>query len=285
MASSISWRRTCVNICLYGVIAVLVVVLAFPLYWMLTTSLMTQWEAFNWPPLLYPKSWQFQNYSEMAARVPLIWWFKNSVTVAVLQVCGATASSMVVAYAFARFDFPLKGPLFMLTLGTMMFPAQITLIPQFLLFHKLGWINSFKPLVVPMFFGGGAFNIFLMRQFIMQLPRELDEAALIDGASYMRTFFSILAPLIKPAIATVAIIQFMASWGDFMNPLIYLQSNRLFTLALGMRFWDVSQYVGELPEYHLMMAMAAVTTVPCVILFFSAQRIFVQGIAMTGIKG
>jgi multiple sugar transport system permease protein len=173
----------------------------------------------------------------------------------------------------------------MITLGTMMVPSQITLIPQFVLFHRLNWINTFYPLIVPAFFGGGAFNIFLMRQFIMQLPRELDEAALIDGASPPRIFVSVLLPLIKPVVATVAIIRFMASWNDFMGPLIYLQSNKYFTLAVGLRFWDTQPLEGEFPWTNLMMAMCVVTAAPCIILFFSAQSVFVRGIAMSGIKG
>ena len=173
----------------------------------------------------------------------------------------------------------------MITLGTMMFPGQITLIPQFIVFHKLGWLNTFYPLIVPGFFGGGAFNIFLMRQFIMQLPREFDEAALIDGASYLRTFVSVLLPLVKPAVATVSIIVFMASWNLFMEPLIYLTSNKYFTLAVGLRFWDAQPAAGELTLTHLMMAMCVLTAAPCIILFFAAQRVFVRGIVMSGIKG
>ena len=269
----------------YLIVALLVAVFAFPLYWMLITSLMTRFQAYLFPPLLYPKSWQFGNYTEMFSRVPLARWFRNTVLVAVLQVFGATVSSTFVGYGFARFKFPFKDALFIITLGTMMVPSQITLIPQFVLFHRLNWINTFYPLIVPSFFGGGAFNIFLMRQFIMQLPRELDEAALIDGASPPRIFVSVLLPLIKPVVATVAIIRFMASWNDFMGPLIYLQSNKFFTLAIGLRFWDTQPLEGEFPWTNLMMAMCVITAAPCIILFFAAQRVFVRGIAMTGIKG
>ena len=270
---------------LYVLIAFLMVIFAFPLYYMVIVSLMTQFEAYHWPPYLYPVSWQFSNYPEMFSRVPLLLWFWNSIFMAFFQVTGVVITSTLVGYGFARFRFPGRNILFVITLGTMMFPAQITLIPQFVLFFKLGWINSFKPLIVPPFFGGGAFNIFLMRQFIMQLPRELDEAALIDGASYLRTFFSVLLPLIKPVIATVAIINFMSSWGSFLAPLLYLQDNKKFTLAVGLRYWDAQPAQGELQLTHLMMAMCVVTAAPCIILFFSAQRIFVRGIAMTGIKG
>lgn len=284
-SESARMQRSISRAAMYLLVSVLIIIFAFPLYWMLITSLMTQFEAFLWPPLLYPKSWRFQNYAEMFSVVPLARWFGNTVLVALFQVVGATVSSAFVGYGFARFRFPLKEALFAITLGTMMVPSQITLIPQFVLFHRLGWINTFYPLIVPPFFGGGAFNIFLVRQFIMQLPRELDEAALIDGANRLRIFFSVLLPLIKPVVATVAIIGFMASWNDFMGPLIYLQSNKYFTLAVGLRFWDTQPTQGEFPLTNLMMAMCVITTTPCIVLFFSAQRVFVRGIAMTGIKG
>jgi multiple sugar transport system permease protein len=269
----------------YLVIFILVLVFAFPLYFMAITSLMTQFETYIWPPLLYPRSWQWKNYIEMSSKVPLWLWFWNTTRITFLTVLGTTLSCTVVAYGFARFRFPLRNALFLVTLGTMMFPAQITLIPQFILFHKLGWINTFKPLTVPSFFGGGAFFIFLMRQFIMQIPRDLDEAALIDGASYPRLLTSILMPLMKPAIGTVAIISFMGAWNDFMGPLIYLQSNKYFTLAVGLRYWDTQPALGELSLTHLMMAMCVIVAAPCIILFFSAQKIFVEGIVMSGIKG
>jgi len=282
-----SWatQRRLTRALTYLVIAILVLIFAFPLYFMAITSLMTQFETYIWPPLLYPKSWQWKNYLEMSSKVPLWLWFWNTTRITFLTVLGTTLSCTVVAYGFARFRFPLRNLLFLLTLGTMMFPAQITLIPQFILFHKLRWINTFKPLTVPSFFGGGAFFIFLMRQFIMQIPRDLDEAALIDGASYPRLLTSILMPLMKPAIGTVAIISFMGAWNDFMGPLIYLQSNKFFTLAVGLRYWDTQPALGELSLTHLMMAMCVIVATPCIILFFSAQRIFVEGIVMSGIKG
>jgi multiple sugar transport system permease protein len=285
MRGSWSARQRTSRLTSYLVIGILVIIFAFPLYFMVITSLMTQFETYVWPPLLYPKSWQWHNYIDVSTQVPLWRWFWNTIQITFLQVLGTTLSCTVVAYGFARFNFPGRNLLFILTLGTMMFPAQITLIPQFILFHNLGWVNTFRPLTVPPFFGGGAFYIFLMRQFMMQLPRDLDEAALIDGANYMRVLTSILMPLIKPALGTVAIITFLNSWNDFQGPLIYLQSNKLFTLAVGLRYWDTQPALGELSWTHLMMAMCVVTAIPCITLFFSAQRIFVEGIVMSGIKG
>ena len=285
MTRSLRTQRAMSRGLMYGIVVLLAIIFGFPLYYMLALSLMKVYETFRFPPLFYPKSWQFQNYPEMFSRVPLWLWFWNTVKITFFQVVGATLSSMLVGYAFARFRFPLRNVFFVITLGTMMFPSQITLIPQFVLFHRLKWINTFYPLIIPPFFGGGAFNIFLMRQFIMQLPREMDEAALIDGASYMRTFFSVLLPLIKPAVATVAILGFNGSWNAFLEPLLYLQSNKNFTLAVGLRFWDAQPAAGEIVLTHLMMAMCVVTSAPCIILFFAAQRVFVRGIVMSGIKG
>lgn len=270
---------------MYGIVFVLVIIFGFPLYYMVNVSLMKPFETYRYPPLFYPPSWQFVNYPEMFSRVPLLLWLWNTTKITFFHVLGATFSSAIVGYSFARFRFPLRNVFFIATLGTMMFPAQITLIPRFVMFHRLGWINTFNPLIIPPFFGGGAFNIFLMRQFIMQLPREMDEAALIDGASYLRTFFTILLPLIKPALATVAIIGFMGSWNSFLEPLIYLQSNKNFTLAVGLRFWEAQPASGEIVLTHLMMSMCVVTAAPCIVLFFAAQRVFVRGIVMSGIKG
>jgi multiple sugar transport system permease protein len=285
MTRSMKTQRAVSRTIMYTIVFFLVIIFGFPLYYMVVVSLMKNFETYRWPPLFWPKSWQFVNYPEMFSRVPLALWFWNTIKVAFFQVVGATLSATFVGYGFARFRFPFRDIFFVVTLGTMMFPGQVTLIPQFVLFHRLGWINTFYPLIIPPFFGGGAFNIFLMRQFIMQLPREMDEAALIDGASYLRTFVSVLLPLIKPAVATIAIIRFMGSWNAFLEPLLYLQSNKNFTLAVGLRFWDAQPAAGEIQLTHLMMAMCVVTSLPCIILFFSAQRVFVRGIVMSGIKG
>lgn len=166
-----------------------------------------------------------------------------------------------------------------------MLPAQVTLIPQFVLFHWLGWINTLYPLWLPTWFGGGAFAIFLLRQFILTLPKELDEAALIDGASYFRIFWQILLPLCKPVLATIAVISFIASWNDFVNPLIYLQLPEKFTLAVGLNYFKNLPEVGGEPTQHLLMAASVMVILPVILLFFATQRYFVQGIALTGIKG
>jgi ABC-type glycerol-3-phosphate transport system permease component len=169
----------------------------------------------------------------------------------------------------------------------MMLPGQVTLIPQFVLFFKLGWVNTFRPLWLPSWLGGGAFYIFLLRQFIATLPMELDEAALIDGAGYIHIFWRIVLPLCKPVLATVCVISFISSWNDFMGPLIYLNSPEKFTVALGLRFFNIGGGIGEPgePMGQILMAACVIALVPCVTVFFLVQRFFVRGIVLSGIKG
>jgi multiple sugar transport system permease protein len=194
------------------------------------------------------------------------------------------ASCSVVAYGFARFRFPLRKILFTLVLATLLIPSQVTLIPQFILFRHLNWINTFYPLIVPSYFATSAFSVFLLRQFFMSLPRELDEAALVDGSSYFRIFFEILLPLSKPALIAVAIIGFFTSWNDFLGPLIYLSSPEKYPLALGLNFF-LTTYGGGVSHMELLMAASLITLLLPLAIFIVAQRYFVEGIAMTGIRG
>ncbi|NLE46223.1 MAG: carbohydrate ABC transporter permease [Chloroflexi bacterium] len=258
----------------------------FPLFYTISSSLKEAWEIFVYPPTLLPAAPRPANYVRLFEVVPFGTWLKNTVNVVILSTLGAVISSSFAAYSFARFKYRGRDFLFVLTLATMMLPAQVTLIPQFILFHKMGWINTIKPLWVPAWFGGGAFNIFLMRQFFLSLPLELDEAALIDGASRFRIFSSILIPLCKPVIATMAVISFMGNWSDFMGPLIYLNSPAKFTLAIGLNYLKAvpEVQIGERLE-TILMAACVLNIIPCVIIFFSAQRYFVRGIVTTGLKG
>jgi multiple sugar transport system permease protein len=205
--------------------------------------------------------------------------------VVTLATLGAVMSSTLVAYSFSRFRWRGRDAIFAITLATMMLPGEVTLIPTYLIFRELGWLNSIRPLIVPAWFGGGAFNIFLMRQFMMSLPREFDEAARIDGASALRILLQVLLPLMKPVIATIAVIGFIGGWDDFMGPLIYLSTAENFTIALGLRYFSVAEGQPGIPQTHLLMAACVMSATPVVILFFFAQRYFVQGIVMSGIKG
>lgn len=228
---------------------------------------------------------QWQNYIKAWAPEALDETFNryllNTIIITVLGIIGVLLSSTLVAYAFARFRFPGRDILFLIMISTMMIPVQVTMIPTFILFKYLGWIDTFAPLIVPTFFGGGAFNIFLMRQFFMTIPYELDDAAKIDGCNYFQIFSIILLPLVKPALATVAIFGFVYNWNDFLNPLIYLNSTSNYTLALGLQTFTTMYGT----DYNLMMAASTIVLLPILIIFFFGQRYFIEGVATSGLKG
>ncbi len=197
-------------------------------------------------------------------------------------------SATIVAYGFSRFRFPGRDLFFFVTLSTLMLPAEVTLIPTYLLFKKFNWIDTYYPLIVPAWFGGGAFNIFLMRQFMMNIPFDLDEAAKLDGASSWRILWQVIVPLCRPAIATMATLGFIASWNNFL-PRCFSISKAKYVLAVGMRYFQSAVAGGagavSRPQDHLIMGASLMMTLPCLILFFAAQKYFVQGIVTTGIKG
>jgi len=278
-------HKTSSLVVLYAIILVLSVLFMFPFFWTVSSSLKTPAEIDTFPPTWVPEVPQWRNYVRVTEKVPFFRWVWNSVVVVVLGTSGALVTSAIVAYSFARFEYRGRDTIFLITLGTMMLPAQVTLIPQFVLFHRLGWVPSIKPLWVPAWFGGGAFNIFLLRQFIMSLPPDLDEAAVIDGAGYPRIFLRIIVPLCKPALATVAVLSFIGRWNDFIGPLIYLNTRDKFTLAVGLSFFQNLPETPGVPLQHLLMAASVMAILPILVLFFSAQRYFVQGIVLSGIKG
>lgn len=274
------------RIMLYLIVLSLCIMFGYPFFWTLMSSLKTIPEMFAFPHIHVPAVPQWQNYWQVLnISYPVGRWFLNSVLIVILTVSGTVITASLVAYSFARFEYRGRNLLFMITLATMMLPAQVTLIPQFVLFYQLGWINTFLPLWVPHWFGGGAFAIFLMRQFFLSLPRDLDEASLIDGASFFRIFWSILLPLCKPVLATLAIITLIASWSDFLGPLIYLNSPDKFTISVGIQFFNAVPDVGGEPMQHLLMAACIMSMIPVIVIFFLGQRFFVQGIVMSGIKG
>ena len=269
----------------YAYMTLLGVLFIFPFFWTLASSLKSASDIYIYPPIWIPSVLHWENYPKVFALVPYAQWFLNTLIVVTLSTAGVVLSSAVVAYSFARFRYPGRDLLFLLTLGTMMLPAEVMLIPSYLLFKYLGWLNTLRPLWVPGWFGGGAFYIFLLRQFILGLPRDLDEAAIVDGASYVQIFRRILLPLMKPALVTVAVIQVIGSWNDFLGPLVYLTSPGTFTLAVGLRYFDVTPSQPGVPEFHLLMAAVVMGTMPIIALFLVAQRYFVRGIVMTGLKG
>lgn len=259
----------------------------FPFVWTLLSSLKRSAELFRFPPTWFPETPQWQNYPQVFEIVTWGAWTWNSVLIATSATIGAVLTSALVGYSFARFRYPGRNPLFMLTLSTMMLPVEVTLIPLYLMFAKIGWMDSYKPLIVPSFFGGGAFLIFLMRQFFMSIPIDLDEAARIDGAGYLRIFFQILMPLSVPVTATAAVLTFMGEWNSFLHPFIFLNTKAKYTLAVGIRYFQSVAVVTDdtEPKYHLLMAASVMMTLPIILMFFLAQRYLVQGIVMSGIKG
>lgn len=255
-------------------------VYTFPILYMLRTSLTPVGLLFADPPVIIPWPPYWQNYVEMWNEGLFPQWIRNSLQITSVSVVAETTTSTLVAFGFARTTFRGRDKLFYIVLATMMLPSTVTLIPQYLLYHALGWVNTFLPLIVPRFFGT-PFYIFILRQFFLTLPKELDDAAEMDGASRLQIFHRIVVPLSGPAIATVAVFSFMNRWNDFMEPVIYLMTPDKLTLSVGLR-WFTGRHG---TEYHLLMAGALVMTAPMIVAFFLAQKHFIRGIALTGIKG
>jgi multiple sugar transport system permease protein len=256
------------------------IVFLMPFLWMLSTSLKPDSQLHAYPPIWIPNPLQWANYPKTVTFVPFFLYLRNTLIISLSSMVGVVASSSLAAYSLARIRWPGRNILFLMTIATLMLPFQVTLIPVFLVFKNLGWVGDFRPLILPQFFGY-AYYIFLLRQFFSSIPMELSEAARIDGANEWRTFWSVILPLAKPALATVAVFQFIRSWTDYLNPLIYLNDQNLYTLQLGLQQYS-SQY-GR--EWGLLMAAAVLITLPPIIIFFLTQRTFVQGVTLTGIKG
>lgn len=268
------------KILIYAVLTALALIYIFPFFWMIVTSVKPDKELMAWPPTLIPHGLQLNNYPDALTYIPFFSYVKNTLLYCLGSVIGAILSCTLAAYGFSRIKWPERDKVFLLVLSTMMLPTQVTMIPMFIVFTKLGWVGTLKPLIVPAFFGV-PFFIFLLRQFFMGIPFELSDAAKIDGCSEFRIFYNVILPLVKPAIATVALFQFLGAWNDFMNPLIYLNSEAKFTISIGLQM-----FVGRVgTKWGMLMAASTVVTIPIIVLFFFTQRTFIQGIAMTGIKG
>jgi multiple sugar transport system permease protein len=251
-----------------------------PFFWMVSSSLKTNEQLFIADTVWMPDPVRWQNYPEALTSIPFFDYLRNTLVICGFGVLGSLLSCSVVAYGFARIEWPGRNALFILLLATMMLPQQVTMIPTFLLFRWLGWYGTFQPLIVPAFFGS-PFLIFLLRQFFLTIPKELSEAARIDGASELGIFSRVVLPLAKPALATVALFTFLHHWNDFLGPLIYLKDQSSYTIALGLQ-----QFLNAYrSQWGLLMAASTVVTLPIIVLFFFTQRTFIQGIAMTGSKG
>jgi multiple sugar transport system permease protein len=258
----------------HGVLMVLALVFTTPFLWLLSTSLKTNEQIVQSSPDWIPRPATLQNFLNAFHTVPLLEYGKNTLIVTLFSVLGALCSNTLVAYGFSRIQWKSREFFFIVTLATLMLPFQVTMVPLFIMFSKLHWTNTFLPLIVPCFFGN-AFYIFLLRQFFLGIPRELSEAARIEGASELQILWHIILPLARPALFTVALFQFLFSWNDFIGPLIYLNDQSKFTLALGLA--NMQSAIG-LSDFGMIMAAAVVTVLPVILLFIFAQRYFIEGI-------
>lgn len=276
------WRRRIGRMLWLLVILAGAAVIMIPLAWMISTSLKRAGDVYLYPPTWLPSPPQWSNYGEVLAVADFGRYFLNSALVSGLTVVGSVLSCALAGYSFARLRSPGRSLIFLILLSTLMLPGTVTIVPTFVVFQRLGWLNTFYPLIVPAFFGN-AFYIFLMRQFFMTIPLDLEDAGRIDGANSFQLFVRIMLPLATPALVTVAIFSFIGSWNDFFYPLIYLNSSDMYTVALGVANFQGGARVG--PQMQLLMAASFMATVPVLVVFFVAQRFFIRGIVFTGIKG
>ena len=264
----------------YTVLLIFAVIFLVPFYWMFATALKGNEQLFQLPPAWAPNPAVWDNFAQVFREVPFDKFLINSVVLVIWNVIGQVLSCTLVAYGFARLRFPGRNILFFILLATLMVPRQVTLVPQFILFAKLGWVNTYLPLILPAF-GGSPFLIFLMRQYMMTIPLDLDEAATIDGANRLQILRHIIVPVSMPAIVLVAVFTFTDVWNDFMGPLIYLNDPEKFTVTLGLSFFQGAKET----SWNLLMAGSLMAMIPPMILFFIAQKRLLGGLAAAGIKG
>ena len=269
------WRR----ILRFFLLSVVAMLFLAPALWMISSSLKPDYEIFATPPTLWPANPRWQNYAEALTSLPFGRFAVNTLIIALSSIVGHILSCSIVAYGFARLRAPGKEFFFILMLSTLILPYPVTMVPLFIIFSKLGLVNSFAPLILPAFFGN-AFYIFLLRQAFMQIPPDLEDAARMDGASTLQVLWNVILPLSLPALATVAIFTFQAAWNDFLAPLIFLHDQSLYTLQLGLSLFRGAYNV----QWAYLMAASLVVTLPVIFIFFFAQRSFIEGISFTGTK-
>ena len=255
----------------YGLLTFLGLILILPFVFMISISLAGPATTAKLSFTVFPSEYEFSNYIDIFTEEQVGRWFLNSVFLVAFCIIGQVFVSSLVAYGFARLNAPGKNLIFLVLLSTMMIPSEVTMIPQFVIFRKLGWLNSYKPLIIPNFFGG-AFNIFLIRQFITRIPTSLDDAAKIDGLGYLGIYFRIILPLIRPILVTVAIFTFQWNWGWFMGPLIYINDIDNAPLALGVQILSATSGLGEAPKWNMVMVASMLLTLPMILVFFFGQK-------------
>ncbi|ASW55285.1 carbohydrate ABC transporter permease [Plantactinospora sp. KBS50] len=267
----------------YAILALIGAFMLVPFLWMVTTSLKPSGTTFSYPPDLFPDTWDFGNYVNLFTLAPFGRYVLNSAVVTAVTVAGQVAFCASAAYGFARLSFAGSKSIFVLFLATMMIPFQVTMIPLFLIVFKLNWVNTYQGLIVPGM--SSAFAIFLLRQAFLTIPRDYQDAARIDGANEFTVFFRIFLPLVKPALATVAVFAFMGTWNDLLWPLLIARDEDMRTVELGLAYFNVTSSAYQQPNWPLMMAASVVSLLPVVVVYLFAQRYFVAGISLTGVKG
>lgn len=275
-----NWAVLFTRFIFLAVLLTISVLFILPFFWMLMTSLKAPVELMKWPPGWFPETFRWQNYEEAVTFIPFFRYVGNTMVITLGSIIGVLISCPMVAYGFSHIDWPGRDVLFVVMLMTIMIPFPVTMLPLYVLFARIGWINTYLPLVLPLFFGV-PFYIFLLRQFFMTIPGELTDAARIDGASEPRIYWQLILPLTKPALATVVLFQFLSSWSDFLGPLLYLRDNDMFTIAVGLQMFHSEHDT----EFHLLMAASTILTVPIIVIFYLVQRTFIQGITLTGLQG
>jgi multiple sugar transport system permease protein len=266
-----------------GFVLLLLISCAFllPFVWMIRSSVMSLSQIFEIPPVWIPEPFMLGNFKRALTTLPFDTFFMNTLIIVVLGLIGTMLSSTIAAFGFSRIQWKGRNVIFLILLTTMMLPPAVTLIPTFIGWRTLGFYDTFYPLIVPAYLGGGIFYVFLLRQFYMTIPRDFDEAAVVDGASYFQIYYRIIVPLSRSAVIVVGLFTFLAIWNDFFGPLIYLKSSEKYTLALGLQMFQGS-YTSQ---WDLLMAASAAVVMPCVIIFLIGQKFFLEGITLTGLKG
>jgi multiple sugar transport system permease protein len=275
----VSLRALVYCLILFGASIVLI-----PFAWMLTTSLKPESQLFVYPPEWIPRPVRWSNYREAWNALPFGRFLFNTLFMTVLAMFAEIFTASIVAYGFARFRFPFRNTLFILLLSTMMLPDILTMIPKFLMWRELHRLDTYTPMTVGAWFVWGPAFVFLLRQFFLTIPREIEEAAIVDGANTFQVYWQIMLPLVKPALLAIGVLSFQANWNNFSGPLIYLNTLEKFPMILGLQFFGAT-LSNEAPKWHYMMAMSTLMAAPILLLFFAAQRYFIEGLTAGGVKG
>jgi multiple sugar transport system permease protein len=281
---NLSRGESIARLIVFTILLIGAIIMLAPLAFMISSSLKAETQVFQFPIKWIPNPVHWMNYVEALTDKPFFLYFKNTMVIVIFNQIAILLTASLVGYGFARINFPGRDLWFGIALATMMLPYYVTMVPQFILFSRLGWMNSNLPLIIPYFFGGGAFNVFLFRQFFRTIPNDLSDAARIDGCSEFDIYWRVIVPLSTPVFITVSIFTFLFSWNDFIGPLLYINSPEKFTIALGLAQYRSMLGVGR-TRWDLLMAASVAMTAPVVLLFFILQRYFIKGVVMSGLKG